>query len=58
MSTPTPDAWLQLRGVKKSFAQGRKQPSVPVLKGLDLDVRQGECLVLLGASGSGKTTTL
>lgn len=58
MSTPTPDAWLQLRGVKKSFAQGRKQPSVPVLKGLDLEVRQGECLVLLGASGSGKTTTL
>jgi putative spermidine/putrescine transport system ATP-binding protein len=31
---------------------------VLVVKGLDLDIAQGEFLTLLGPSGSGKTTTL
>ena len=29
-----------------------------VVKGLDLDIAEGEFLTLLGPSGSGKTTTL
>ncbi|MBO1077626.1 amino acid ABC transporter ATP-binding protein [Roseomonas haemaphysalidis] len=43
---------LRARGVRKSFG------SVEVLKGIDLDVRQGQVVSLIGASGSGKTTFL
>ncbi len=43
---------LQVRGLLKSFDQE------VVIKGLDLDVLEGEFLTLLGPSGCGKTTTL
>jgi putative ABC transport system ATP-binding protein len=46
-----------MRSVSKSYKRAR-QPAVPVLHRLDLDVRQGEFLALLGPSGSGKTTIL
>jgi phospholipid/cholesterol/gamma-HCH transport system ATP-binding protein len=43
---------IQLRGVHKSF--GRKR----VLTGVDLEVFAGESLVIIGASGTGKSVTL
>ena len=43
---------LSLRGIRKSFGDAE------VLKGISLDVKQGEFITLLGSSGCGKTTTL
>ena len=43
---------IRVRGLKKSFG-GRQ-----VLSGIDLDVRRGETLVIMGGSGCGKSTLL
>jgi ribose transport system ATP-binding protein len=43
---------LQLRGVNKRFA------GVSVLSGVDLDLRAGEILALLGENGAGKSTLM
>src|SRR5262249_34475574 len=51
-ATPSSPA-IQFRQVSYSFAPGHD-----VLRGFSLDVAQGETLVLLGESGSGKTTAL
>jgi lipoprotein-releasing system ATP-binding protein len=43
-------------GLKKSYRKG--QVEIPVLRGVDLEVRHGEFLSIVGQSGSGKSTLL
>ena len=47
---------LSLRGIQKSYGQGAS--AVEVIKGIDLEVQDGEFLVFVGPSGCGKSTTL
>ena len=47
---------IELRGLIKTFRHNGNQ--VEVLTGVDLDIRQGETLAVVGASGVGKSTLL
>ena len=51
---PTPDTnALSVRGLTKTYKNG-----VQALKGVDLDVEQGDFFALLGPNGAGKTTLI
>ncbi|RIK74776.1 MAG: ABC transporter ATP-binding protein [Planctomycetota bacterium] len=47
---------LACRGLQKSYRKGPL--GIPVLQGIDLDVREGEFLAIVGPSGCGKSTLL
>lgn len=47
---------LAARGVIKTYRKGAVE--VPVLRGADLEVRDGELLAIVGQSGSGKSTLM
>jgi multiple sugar transport system ATP-binding protein len=46
-------SFLRISGLEKTYPDGTR-----AVKGIDLEIREGEFIVLLGPSGCGKTTTL
>ncbi|WP_117190365.1 ABC transporter ATP-binding protein [Rhizobium terrae] len=51
-TNPTITPAISVRGLRKSFGP------VEVLKGIDMEAREGEVVSILGSSGSGKSTML
>ena len=49
---------ISLRSISKTYEGARQSPAVHALNDVDLEVEQGEFLVITGRSGSGKTTLL
>jgi ABC-type polar amino acid transport system ATPase subunit len=52
MSVPNGDAVVKVENLHKSFG------GLEVLRGIDMEVRKGEVIVIFGRSGSGKSTLL
>jgi putative ABC transport system ATP-binding protein len=50
------DSLIELRGITKRFGEG--PAAFEALKGVDLDVNAGNFVAIMGASGSGKSTTM
>jgi putative ABC transport system ATP-binding protein len=50
------DPLIALRGITKRFGDG--PAAFEALKGIDLDVNEGDFIAIMGASGSGKSTTM
>lgn len=50
------NALIQIRNLRKTYKSG--DTNIEVLKGIDLDIYEGEFLVILGESGCGKSTLL
>jgi putative ABC transport system ATP-binding protein len=51
-----PTSVIELRGVTRIYSSGRLE--VAALRGVDLDVWQGDFLAIVGPSGSGKSTMM
>lgn len=56
----TDNTIIQVRNLEKAYTkgEGRKQTTLQVLKGIDIDIRKGDVVVLVGPSGCGKSTFL
>ena len=47
---------LTAKNIKKSFTIDKKK--IDIIRGIDLDVKEGEFVAIMGSSGSGKSTLL
>ncbi len=56
ITPPTRDLAVSCRGVTKVYGSGDAQ--VTALRGIDLEIRKGELMMLVGPSGCGKTTLI
>src|SRR5271165_2018882 len=57
MNSNPPPPVIELNKICKAFAKPSGEP-LPVLADIDIAIREGEILGLLGRSGSGKSTLL
>ncbi|MEG0186254.1 MAG: ABC transporter permease, partial [Stenotrophomonas sp.] len=56
MSPAKAEPLLRVRGIRRAFAAGDQ--TLVVLDGIDLDIRAGELVAIVGQSGSGKSTLM
>ena len=56
ITSATPEPLIRLRDVTRVYGQGSAE--VQALRGVDLDIAEGEFLAIMGPSGSGKSTAI
>ena len=54
----TGKAILRATNLQRDYQQGNSGALLSVIKGIDLEIMQGEKLAIMGVSGSGKSTLL
>lgn len=58
MHAPVDLAAMAIRARNVTLSLGTREASVEILRGIDLEIAQGESLAILGASGSGKSSLM
>ncbi len=56
LPVPDPEPLISLRNITKTYGQGNA--AFLALRGVDLDICEGEFVAIMGPSGSGKSTTM
>ncbi len=52
------DASVKISNLVKTYTDDRGRPTFTAVKNIDLDIKNGEFMVLVGPSGCGKSTCL
>jgi multiple sugar transport system ATP-binding protein len=52
------EASVEIKDLVKTYVDDRGRPTFTAVKGINLDIKNGEFMVLVGPSGCGKSTTL